>query len=555
MNLTRLSPRVSLFVAVAGFSLCFFFATRAHAGGLELPDSGAEALGRGAAFTAKADDGTAFIYNIAGFARQRGTRLYLGGNVVFHDYEFQRSGVYPDMNTAQTPWGGQPFPRVRDTGPPFFAPLFALSTDFGYFDRWTFAIGAYGPSAVGNRTYPLGVAGFPAPSRYDVVQPNALVVYPSLAIAVRITHWLDFGVALHVVVGNFNLTSTSFTDLSQNVCPNPEYQPCDALNTLHVTGVTATASAGLLARPSRWFAFGVNVRGPFTIDASGTVNATPPAILNMMIAPAPATFHTSFPWVVRAGARFIWVRDRFEQLDLEADASYESWGSAQGGGPQVEIPSLSIFTDLHPQIVHHYHDTFSVRVGGAVNVRLPAGVLSLRAGTFYDSSATNNADTRLDFDTLAKIGATAGIGYHVRGFNLDIGYAHVFEASRDVTDGDIRPINGAANGTSMSATGQLLPAVNNGHYSARTDIVALSISFNWETMLKREHPVHYAADYEPYAPPPAPPRKAPPPVEESPPTDESAPPPATEERESDTPDPNAIDAPPAPRKKKKRKHH
>src|SRR4051794_23106586 len=86
-----------------------------YAGGLELPDNGTEALGRGGAFTAKADDATALQYNVAGLARQRGTRLLVDGNLVLATMEFQRAGVYPDAPSAATPWGGQPFPLVRNT--------------------------------------------------------------------------------------------------------------------------------------------------------------------------------------------------------------------------------------------------------------------------------------------------------------------------------------------------------------------------------------------------------------------------------------------------------
>ena len=55
-------------VALVLFVLCL--PRVARGGGLEYPDNGAEAMGRGAAFTAKADDGTALMYNVAGFARR-----------------------------------------------------------------------------------------------------------------------------------------------------------------------------------------------------------------------------------------------------------------------------------------------------------------------------------------------------------------------------------------------------------------------------------------------------------------------------------------------------
>ena len=99
-------------------------------------------------------------------------------------------------------------------------------------DRWTFAVGVYGPSSVGNRTYPLSVGGVPSPARYDLVQALPLVVFPTAAAAVRATRWLDIGIALHVAVAKFDLTSVSFTDISKGVCPNPEYQPCDSTNKL-----------------------------------------------------------------------------------------------------------------------------------------------------------------------------------------------------------------------------------------------------------------------------------------------------------------------------------
>src|ERR1700757_3833401 len=83
-----------------------------YAGGLEIPDNGTEALGRGGAFTAKADDATALEYNIAGLARQRGTRVLLDGNIILSTLDFTRSGPYPDAPSAATPWGGQPFPTV-----------------------------------------------------------------------------------------------------------------------------------------------------------------------------------------------------------------------------------------------------------------------------------------------------------------------------------------------------------------------------------------------------------------------------------------------------------
>ena len=479
-----------------------------YAGGLELPDNGTEALGRGGAFTAKADDATAMQYNVAGLARQRGTRLLADGNLILSTLDFQRAGVYPDAPSAATPWGGQPFPKVSNTGGPFFAPFIGLSSDFGL-DRWTFAVGVFGPSSVGNRTYPLSVGGVPSPARYDLVQALPLVVLPTASVAVRATRWLDVGLALHVAVAKFDLTSVSFTDISRGLCPNAEYQPCDSTNKLSTTGATATAAVGVMVHPLRWWAIGANVRGPIYLNTSGTVEATAPSAVPMQIAPAPATFSTNLPWVVRVGTRIIKLRsDDFEVADLEFDATWENWSAAQGDGPHVNIPNLSLFQDIHPTIVHHYHDTFSLRLGASYNAALPAGVLSFRVGGYYDSSATAPADTRLDFDTLPKLAATLGVGYSVRGFTINLAYAYVHEIDRTVTNGDIAPVNGAANGTSVDDAGNPLPAVNNGRYHGETHIISFGVTLRFDELAGRTHRPRWPDEESAQAPAPPRPRIA-----------------------------------------------
>ena len=150
--------RVKAALFVAALAAVLSGAEQARAGGFEMPDNGAQAVGRGGTFVAKADDGTAIYFNPAGLARQRGTRLYAGGNFFFHSFSFQRAGSFPDdPNDARTPWGDRAYPLVSNASGPFFAPFLAVSTDFGTFDRFTVAAGIFGPPSVGNRTFLFGV--------------------------------------------------------------------------------------------------------------------------------------------------------------------------------------------------------------------------------------------------------------------------------------------------------------------------------------------------------------------------------------------------------------
>jgi long-chain fatty acid transport protein len=461
-----------LLLSTAAFSV----ARVAGAGGFEHPDNGTEALGRGAAFTAKADDPTALLYNVAGLARQRGTKVLFNANLSFSDYEFRRAGTYPDdPNDPLTPWGGRPFPAVRDTGGAFFGPMLALTSDFGL-DRLTFGLGIFGPSSIGFRNFPLGVDGQPSPARYDTVQVRPRVLYPTLAAAYRITDWLDLGLGLSLVYASFDVTSVSYAYPNTTLCPRPEYQPCDARNHLETSGWSATPQAGVMARPASWLAAGANFRAGTTIATSGTASAVAPLAAPLEIQPAPAELKTSLPWVLRTGVRLISMDKDRERADVELDFTYEAWGSAQGEGPKVTIPRLGIYDDLRPTVQHRYRDTFSLRLGGAYNFDAGPGRLTLRAGTYYDASATRPSATRLDFDTLAKIGVTLGIGYRVGSVVANVALAEVFEPPREVTDGEYRPINGARQGQSIAPDGTPLPPTNEGRYEGHLRIVSLGVT-------------------------------------------------------------------------------
>jgi long-subunit fatty acid transport protein len=474
-----------------------FLPQLAYAGGFEVPDNGTEALGRGAAFTAKADDITALQYNIAGLAGQRGWRLMVDQHLIWSPYEFTRSGTYADAYSPSTPWGGQQFPTVRDKSGPFYAPFVGASTDFGKLRRWTFALGVFCPPSQAVRTYGDKLAnGWPSPQRYDITQADLLLVFLTAAAAVRVTHWFDLGLALHVTYADLDLGNVqTVRPIYRTKCTHNEDPQCDTGSRIQTNGWTATASLGMMFHPLKVLDVGANVRGPVQLDTKGTVAVSSPAVIQVAISPDYAEFHTKLPWVVRAGARYKFLgHDGFEHGDVEVDGTYESWGStAENPGDQVNIPHVYIFNDVNPQIAHNFKDTFSVRFGGAWNVRLrdyDDAVFVIRAGAYYDSSATNPADTRMDFDTMEKIAGTFGLGFRWRGVSINAAYAHVWEPTRTVTNGRLQSIYGT-NGTNVydpdpGVAGATPHIINNGTYHASNTILSLNIGIAFDGLLKRK---------------------------------------------------------------------
>lgn len=494
MHASRVGSLV--FAGVTGAALLCASST-AYAGGFDIPDNGAQALGRGAAFVAKADDSTAIYYNPAGLARQRGTRVYAGGNLYLHSFEFQRSGSFPDdPNDPATPWGQRPFPVVNNAAGPFFAPFLAASTDFASLDRLTIAVGAFGPPIIGNRTFPLAIRGAPAASRYDFIQSRSTIFFPTASAGYRVTPWLDLGVSAHLVLAQFDQTSVSYADAGQ--CANVEYQPCDSRNTLAASATSFAATFGALVRPSANVAFGLSVRTPVSLEAQGVLTPQAPKSLDAQLDPGQAFLSTRLPLIVRAGARYISMDGDFEVYDLELDGTYEGWGAAQGDGPRIRIPSLGAFKNIDTLIVHGYTDTFSVRGGGAYNLDVLDGIFTVRAGAFYDSPATSFQYTRLDFDTLTKIAGTVGLGYRHGAIGVDIGYAAAASVPRLVgTDqGNIRPINGSKGGKPVDNNGDLLPAVNEGAYRGFTHIFSVGLTVTFDELFGPARPFHFGNTYE-----------------------------------------------------------
>lgn len=451
------------------------------AGGFDIPDHGTQALGRGGAFVAKADDGTAIYYNPAGLARQRGTKLLANANVYFSSFSFQRAGRFPgDSTDGETPWAGSPFPKVANEGGAYVAPFAALSTDFGTFDRFTAAVGIFGRPSVGNRTFPFGVDNAPSAARYDFVQSRSSYLYPTVSAAYRVAPWLDLGVSGHLVLASIGRTWMSSIDAGQ--CTSQEYQPCDARTNLDVSGTSFGATIGALIRADENLAFGLTFQTPVSIDASGTVTASAPEKFDGNVGQGSATLTTKLPWTARAGARWVEMAGDFEVYDLELDVTYEAWNGALGDGMRLSAPALGSLERIDNFIVQGYRDTYGVRAGGAWNFDALGGVMSARAGGYFDSPATRFEYTRIDNDTLAKIAGTIGFGFKKGAFGIDVAYAAIASIPRLVGDGAglVRPMNLAENGRAVDGSGVVVGAVNEGAYRGFTHLLSFGVSVTFD---------------------------------------------------------------------------
>lgn len=457
---------------LVGLALAFtvgLASSKARGGGIEMPDNGTEALGRGGAFAAKADDPTALHHNVGGLAQQRGTRLLVNANLARSSLGFQREGVYPgDPNEPSTPWAGKPYPKAANQGGIFWAPFAAVTSDLGL-HRAAFALGTFAPSSVGGRVYPLYVGGAPSPARYDSVGgTSSALLFHTAAAGLRVTDDLDLGVAIHVVQASLQIRTISFMTIGRACQDLAREDPtCDARGEASVDGWSGTGSVGALYRPGGGVSLGMHFRGPVKLAAEGSAAITAPSSVSVSIPETRVAVETALPWILRGGIRKSFDRDS----DVELDFTYEAWGSAMNPGPRIVLEDVKPLGRQERTVMMGYDDTFSLRAGGSHTVHGFGAPLTFRGGAYYDSSATEPRFTRLDNDTLEKLAFTVGLGVDFGALRFDAAYASVFDIARTVRGGAIK-----------TADRPDAPAVNEGTFTGHTHIVSLGAAVALDTL-------------------------------------------------------------------------
>ncbi len=448
----------------------------ATAGGVELGDTGAEAMARGGTFVAKADNPTAVNYNPAGFAKLRGHHIAISGSAVYSVYDFTRLGK------VELPGSGglrQPFPTMSSSRPWMVVPLhLMITTDLGIFDRVTFAAGIYGPPQT-TRAYEgkvnLGGASMAAPQRYNFLNMEGLVMFPTIGVAFRPWHFLDIGLTFQAMMATGKTTSMATVG---SACDKPEDPTCDVDIVLDGKDLfSPTGSVGVLARPVPGVEVGAMVRLPTSASLDGTADIKlGPTLKRLqgsmtkpMIAPLDPDVSMSYayPWMLRAGVRYAFLDDGEEFADVEVDFTWENWSAV--GVREINIKAQSLGKPMKPSIVDwHLKDSFAVRVGGAYRVDLGRDWdLTMRLGGFYETEATAVSDTSLYLMGAKRLGLTGGFGVRWRWLKLDMAYGHVWLPTREVNRSTV---------TAMDFGGGVGPVVGNGTYEASVDMLSVQLT-------------------------------------------------------------------------------
>lgn len=484
----------------------------AQAGGFEVPDLGTKPLGRGSAFTARADSLAAYHYNPAGLSKLPGPNLLIGANVVNLNTEFVRRGsgnnVVPPNNDgtdvpdpAVDPNTGEPFGAARNGkrfGP---APMVVFSWGDVGIKGLALAIGLVPASGFGGHAWESRGA-----QRYTIREGSFTFLSVGGGVSYRVNRYFSIGA---------NFLSGMF--LAQFDTASRRGAVGNAMNEEFVTDnnvrvnvkdlFVPSANFGVLSQPLDWLELGLAVRLPYTTKASGTMDyqgseSTPDAQLTSA---SLVEIQQQFPTVLRSGIRYIHRR-----FDIEADFVWENWNSvdeikAKFSNPDADFspqdvqpssgfddPSLLYLDALGDGTLYspviatnvplNFRDTYSARLGS--DIEAWPEHLTVRLGGWFQSSAyPKNRSTfsvRFPFDTQYAV--TAGLTWHIgKVVDISAAYSHVFQPEVVVSDGILQ-----ANAfRDPETTVKLGNIVNNGRYRTNMNMFGLAVEAHFDPLLQR----------------------------------------------------------------------
>ncbi|MSP16583.1 MAG: hypothetical protein EXR73_08245 [Myxococcales bacterium] len=423
-----------------------------HAGGAYVGDSGSRAQARAGAVVARADDPMAILHNPAGLVNLGHKEASVGANFVHHRQSFARDGSYetPDDGVAY-PWSGDRYPEVKSsTVMP--VPYVALGGRRG---RVAVALGVFGPQGNPLRSVPEtvmtpeGTPGAPSPARYDILEQEVSLAYPSLAVAYAVSKRLSVGARASWGFGSISARSYTWGITNQE-----EDQQKDGAFSIDVQDNFIPAwGAGLLFRASSALELGVAFDSGSHFGGSGVgITSLGPKLglageldyidpvddrfvqcaTGGVLGGIAACLDLDLPMFATAGARFIF-RDAAgrERGDLELDLRWEQWSAASDTVVTVDGQSHLTGIYLNPTIIKHgFDDVLSARLGGSASV----GRVDLSAGVAYETAAAPTSWNRLDLDGSSRLLGSFGVGVRVGRWQIDAGAAIVVQPDRTVTE-------------------------------------------------------------------------------------------------------------------------
>jgi len=462
----------------------------AYAGGIFSGHKGARVAGRAGAFTAKADDISAVLYNPAGLAKVGTTLLQVGNRFSFHPASFTRA---PVMDTSFATVRNEQIAQALD-------PMIGVVTNFGKLENWGFALTIMAPPGIARAAYPIDGG-----QRYMMVSRESVALNYALSAAWKHKNRVGVGASvqwIHTPILKYQ------TVVNGNILPQQNYAPVsselDLLATIDGRDLFAfNAVLGAWFRPIQALELGISGQiVPSAIKAKATLDLEmidedsefEPSLSRDRRPANDVTLTVPLPLSARIGARYRHLKDDREVFDIELDVSYEAWSFVDQFTVDTKDLEVSIGSGVAPfpvgtiAIEKRWRHVFGVHLGSDI-VAIPDRFV-VRAGLGYESPTARRAYTNVDFATGHHLLAGVGFSVLVKGFEIAAAYDFRGMLPVDVTVDEgrvyqqvpgspcVAPYTDETN-CAEEILGQPAAVVNAGRYTAQSHAASLELIYRF----------------------------------------------------------------------------
>lgn len=362
-------------------SLLICLTSQASAVGLRLPNQDPEAIARGNAFVATADNPSAIYHNPAGITQLEGKQLSLGAYLISTDVSFESpSGV-----TGQTDTAIQAVPQIH----------YVYSPEDSAF---SFGLGMYVP-------YGLGI-DYGQSSPFPTLAKEGILSYVSInpVVAYEVTENLSIGAGF-----TFNYSTVELKQ-ELGLVPDDEFS-------YEGDAVAFGYNLGLLWDINEQFSFGASYRSETDVDFEGRSNATSNTILQNYV---DTSLSITFPQHLDVGLAY---RPNQEWL-LETNVDWTDWSV---------VDTTAFEGTLLGDIPFNFNYVSSLMYEFGVTKQLGNG-FALSGGYIYsENSAPDLNFTPYNPDSNLHLGSI-GISNQTESGVWSVGYHFAYNSGRDVVN-------------------------------------------------------------------------------------------------------------------------
>ncbi len=403
--------------------LATLLVTTAFAGGYQLNEHGARAVGMGGAFVARASDASAVYFNPAGLGFQQGINLLGGGTFIL-----------PSTKFTYRPTGAE----TKASSLVFFPPN--LYGTYAVDDQMVLGLGVFTPYGLGTE-WPNDNSW---PGRYLAVKTDLQTFYVNPSIGYKISDDLSVGFGLSYVYGSVTMSRKVGPIYRTLVTVAPGvYAPVPSSAADGSVKLDATASGfgfnfGVIYKPMPELSLGASFRSETKLDFSGTATFSDMGDMGQFTPGGDGKATLPMPMNIYVGAAY----QVMPELTVEADFQYVGWSAYDKLTLDLPVgPTANLVVSAGPPPVivqkvlqgpstdyKNWDDGYLGRVGAEYKYD---DQLTLRAGLIMDISPQPPVKTEPMLPDGDRTDLSVGGSYKIdQNLHVDLAYMIVLFAER-----------------------------------------------------------------------------------------------------------------------------